>query len=251
MRIGVRWTRWPEAADRQDAEESGAVLLWADVTDSPTIAAAELAVTTTFPRVVVRVVLGSEHPVTLAEEVAVLDHLSGGRMVAVVDTNKLDAAAAAEDLGLLRTAWSGRPISHHGARWSVPAGLASDAPRRISVTPAPAQVTLPVWLTGSAASQLAAATGLPVLAEDLGSVDSSMSAQPAVVSLRGELDADRDLLTRWRDALATHVLVDLPDHSPPNMLREYVARYLQPEVAMPDFPRLMADAPLPGAWNIA
>ncbi|WNM27328.1 LLM class flavin-dependent oxidoreductase [Demequina capsici] len=250
MRIGIRWTgaarphAWVDAA-----EQSGAFALWADLSAEGAVPASTVAALTTDPRIVARVTLGAENPVTLAEEIAVLDLVSGGRVVCVVDTGELDADGAAEDLWLLRASWAARPLSHQGARWTVPSGLNPGAPTSVMVTPKPSQVDVPVWLTGAVAPQLSSATGLPMLAEDPGACDGAAQVQPATAALTGDLDTDRALVVGWAQAGATHLLATVPDDATEDFLVRYVARYLQPEVAMPAFPRIMAEAPLPASLD--
>ncbi|MTD15110.1 LLM class flavin-dependent oxidoreductase [Nakamurella sp. YIM 132087] len=210
--------------------------------------ASEVAVTTTDARVLVRVVLGDENPVTLAEEVAVLDHLSAGRVVAIVDTGDLDVAGAAEDLALLRKSWSGRIFRHEGARWTVPSGvITSGVPTTVSVTPKPAQIDIPVWLDGPVARSIA--IGVPVIARSFDEVDPAAQVQPAIGQLSGDLTDDRELVIGWSDAGATHLLVEPPAGADADFFAGYVARYLQPEVSMPSFPRVMAEADLPSRWT--
>ncbi|AQA02608.1 hypothetical protein BVC93_09370 [Mycobacterium sp. MS1601] len=238
----------PAVDDICAAERSGAFALWADVATSAIAAASELAALTTDPRILVRIVLGTEHPVTLAEEAAVLDHLSAGRVVCVVDSGALSLQDAIEDLQLLRACWSGRPVRHRGRRWQVPAGLADDMPDSVAVTPSPSQVELPVWLTGEHAAGLAADFGLALLATEYGDVSAVPQVQPGCVELTGEVNADRELVSRWAAAGATHLLVRPPVAVGPDLFSGYIARYLQPEVAMPHFPRIMAESDPPARW---
>lgn len=257
MRIGALVT---DPADVVPAAEAGlfGVLLdgsgvHAGPDDTGSAAAGTVAALTRDTRVLVRVVLGSEHPVTLAEEVAVLDHLSAGRVVAVVDPGDLDDDAAAEDVGLLRACWSGRPVRHRGARWSVPSGvMGPDMPTHVAVTPVPAQVDVPVWLTRAVPG-----SGLPVLATEPAGARADVQVQPGAAELTGDLEHDRALVAAWSAAGATHLLVRPPapagreaSGAPgATFFGLYVARYLQPEVSMPGFPRIMAEADLPAAWT--
>lgn len=258
MRIGALVT---DPADVVPAAEAGlfGVLLdgsgvHAGPDDTGSAAAGTVAALTRDTRVLVRVVLGTEHPVTLAEEVAVLDHLSAGRVVVLLDPGTLDDDDAAEDLTLLRSCWSGRPVRHHGARWTVPSGvMGPDVPTSLAVTPLPAQVDLPVWLTRPVPH---AGEALPVLVEDPADVRPDRQVQPGLADLTGDLAHDRALVTTWADAGATHLLVRPPlpagreaAGSPGGaFFGLYVARYLQPEVSMPGFPRIMAEAELPAPW---
>jgi alkanesulfonate monooxygenase SsuD/methylene tetrahydromethanopterin reductase-like flavin-dependent oxidoreductase (luciferase family) len=198
-------------------------------------------------RILVEVALGEELPITLAEELTVLDAISGGRIVAFVTTGDLDADAAEEDVLLLRAALSGRPVRHRGARWTVPAGLHADAPESLIVTPPPVQLELPVWLSGPLAAELGERTGLPVVAE-VPEALAQFGVQPGVATLTGVLDDDLHLVRAWMLAGATHLLVRLSEDANPRILREYVARHLIPEVGMVDYPRVMSEATPPPVW---
>lgn len=251
MRIGAWLT---EVADVRPAAEAGAFGVLLDTgSDTGSVTAAEVATLTRDCRVLVRVVLGTENPVTLAEEVAVLDHLSAGRVVVLVDPGELSDEAAAEDLALLRACWSGRPVAHHGARWQVPSGVMGEGmPERIAITPVPSQVELAVWLTRPVPG-----IDLPELIDDPAAARLDRQVQPGVAELTGDLARDRALVTAWSDAGVTHLLLRPP--APAGRVAAgteaatffglYVARYLQPEVSMPGFPRIMAEADLPARWG--
>lgn len=247
MRIGIRARPGNEAADAAAAEAAGAFgVLIEPGTRTESVAGAAAAATTRFARLIVRIGLGADHPVTLAEDLAVLDNISGGRVVALLDTGDLDTAAATEDVVLVIAALGARPVAHRGARWQVPAGLEGhQAPERIQVTPESVQVELPVWLAGSAASSVAGALDLPVLADDPDDANASRRVQPAVATVTGDLDTDRALVTTWAEAGATHLLLGADDL---DAALPMIARYLAPEVAMPDFPRIVAEAMTPRPW---
>ncbi len=247
MRIGIRTRPGHEAADAAAAEQHGTFGVLIDPhAGTAVLAAATAAARTSLTRLVVTVALGPDHPVTLAEDLAVLDNISAGRVVALVDTGELDLAAAGEDLALLRAALAPRPVRHQGPRWTVPAGLdGHEAPAAIEVTPKPVQLELPVWLTGAAAVALAEVTGDPVLATEPGACDAQRAVQPARARAHGDRDRDRELVSRWRDAGATHLLLEVAD---PSAALPEIARYLIPEVAMPDFPRIVAEAMTPRVW---
>ncbi|MFW8745905.1 hypothetical protein, partial [Mesorhizobium japonicum] len=123
-------------------------------------------------------------------------------------------------LALLRTALSGRPIRHRGARWTIPAGLNDGAPDAVMVTPPAVQAEIPIWLDGDAAVALATETGLPWGAREPAGALAGWGMQPAVAELSGDLDADRSLVLAWRDAGATHLLVRLPATAGPAVLRD-------------------------------
>ena len=252
MRIGLELRRGHEPADARIAEAHACALVALDVDPGAAfVAGAAVAVATRHVRIVVPVHLGSDHPVTLAEDLAVLDNLSGGRVVALVDTGTLSVDEAAEDLALLRVSLSARPVRHRGARWQVPAGLEGhEAPESVHVTPKPVQVRLPLWLTGTAAAGLGAAALLdePVLATTPAEVDAAVPVQPAILAVGGSeatLDADRDAVVALADAGATHLVLRAAD---PALAAPLVSRYLIPEVAMTGFPRVVAEAMLPPDW---
>ena len=248
MRIGVRTRPGHEAADAAAAEAVGAFgVLIEPGPATGAVAAAGAATTTTVTRLVVRTVLGVDHPVTLAEDLAVLDNICAGRVVALIDTGDLDVDAAAEDLELLVACLTPRPVQHRGARWQVPAGIEGhEAPERIEVTPKPVQVELPVWLDGAVAAELGARTGYPVVVSEPGEADDTRPVQPGVAALSGDRDADRDMVTAWREAGATHLLVGATDL---DAALPEIGRYLIPEVAMPLFPRVVAEAMTPRPWT--
>jgi alkanesulfonate monooxygenase SsuD/methylene tetrahydromethanopterin reductase-like flavin-dependent oxidoreductase (luciferase family) len=248
VRLGLVLPVGREAEAARLAEAAGCALVAVDTgAGEAFVAAAAVAVATRSTRIVVPVHLGADHPVTLAEDVAVLDNLCGGRTVALVDTGDLDAAAAAEDLDLLLAGLAARPVQHVGPRWRVPAGLPDHrAPDRIQVTPEPVQIEVPVWLRGAVAEDLDARH--PRLATTLAAVDPTRRVQPGRFALGGRpdtLEADRDLVVAWAGAGATHAVVEVPD---PAVALPVLARHLAPEVAMPEFPRVVAEAFTPPRW---
>ena len=144
MRLGLILTERREADMARLAESHGLFGVLAGTGEPRTaITAAVYASTATdFVRVVVNVRLGREHPVTIAEELSVLDNVNNGRTVVLADTAELTPGDAADELAVIREALGNRPISHEGPRWKVPAGLAANAtaPPSIAVTPKPAQL---------------------------------------------------------------------------------------------------------------
>ncbi|MFC0531599.1 LLM class flavin-dependent oxidoreductase [Phytohabitans kaempferiae] len=245
MRIGLQLATGDlDIAAGADAAGLCAVLTPGSAAGVDSAVAARIAARTENIRIVLRVRLGVEHPVTLAEEVAVVDHVSAGRVVALVDTADLDPEAAAEDLALLRASWSGRVIRHAGPRWQVPSGVMGPGmPTTLAVTPKPAQLDLPVWLDGTAAG-----AGLPVLARSFADADPATQVQPAVDDLTGDLDTDRRRVTAWAEAGATHLFVRQPDGAGVDFVRDVIARYLVPETAMPHLPRIVVDSSPPLPW---
>jgi luciferase-like monooxygenase len=229
------------------AESHGLFGVLAGAGDQRTaITAAVYASTATeFVRVIVSVRLGLEHPVTVAEELSVLDNVNNGRTVVLAGAGDLSPADAADELAVIREALGNRPIRHEGARWKVPAGLPANAtaPSAIAVTPKPAQLEIPFWLMGGLADPT-----LPQLAGDLESISAERAVQPGVVRITGSLARDRETVSAWAAAGATHLLLELPRDAEHAKVMTMVSRYLAPEVAMPHFPRVMSDSKVPLPW---
>jgi alkanesulfonate monooxygenase SsuD/methylene tetrahydromethanopterin reductase-like flavin-dependent oxidoreductase (luciferase family) len=108
------------------------------------------AVAARVPEVLVaaELAVGDRHPVELAEEAAVTDLTSGGRLVLVARPVGDDLDRYAESLDVIRHALAARPFRFEGVHWRVPANLPEnvDQPEeQVRVTPAPAQPRLEVW----------------------------------------------------------------------------------------------------------
>ena len=246
MRLGLVIASGGEAA-AAEAERHGLFgVLVSGAPGSECIAGAYAAAATEFARIIVRVHIGSEHPITLAEEVSILDNACGGRVVVMADVSDLDADAAIEDVMLLRWALSSTPIRHGGLRWTVPAGFPEhNATASVIVTPPPAQVQVPVWLTGGRAASVSEALGVPLVRTEPGSPGPSGALVPGLLALTGDLETDRGVVQSWADAGVSHLLLDL--FAGGSLVD--VSRYLQPEVGMVRFPRVIADAELPMEWQ--
>lgn len=234
---------WARAADRAGLQ----AVVVNEASGLGAISAPPVILATHDARVVVPVALGTENPITLAEELLVLDALSGGRVVALLGTGRLSLVEAYEDVSLLRHALSGRPIRHRGQRWRVPAGLAEGVSESVIATPGATQIEIPIWVQGTAASQLAWQLGVPAVATRQQGL-STQGVQPARAALTGQLSIDREMITRWAEVGVTHLIVALPAEAEPAVLPDYVARFLLPEAAMVDFPRLLAEDETPPSW---
>ena len=235
MRIGVTLPPGDEVATAVAAESFGVPFVHvAAAAGTEAAIAAAVAVATTTVRIVVSLGVGEEHPVTLAEEIAVVDNVSNGRLGVIAELGALGAEAAIEDVTLLQASWSGRPVAHDGGRWRVPAGLPEHAaPPAVMVTPQPAQLEVQLWVAGAVAPSVAQAVSLPRVAYTPADVDRAAAVAPARMALRGSLEADRDDVIEWSRAGATHLLCTLTGTT----TLESVQRWLQPEVAMVAFPR--------------
>jgi Luciferase-like monooxygenase len=154
-------------AGARDAHAAGldGVLL-RETTDlpAPLIAAAALAARVPDVLIAAEIAIGVRHPFELAEEAAVTDLASGGRLILVARPASADYAEA---LDLLRAALTPRPFHFEGRRWTVPANLAENVhgiEERVRMMPAPAQVRLELWGSG-AGRDAALARGLGHLAD--------------------------------------------------------------------------------------
>jgi len=213
-------------------------------------AAVYASTATDFVRIITRVQLGLEHPVTIAEELAILDNVNNGRTVILADTGELDADDASEEVEVLREALGNRPIQHDGPRWKVPAGLPANptATKSIAVTPKPAQLEIPFWLTGIRAHDVSENSHLPVVAREPSSVSNPGAVQPAIARISGELKQDRERAAAWAAAGVTHLLIELPRDGDEAALMTLISRHLAPEVGMPNFPRVMSQSRAPLPW---
>jgi alkanesulfonate monooxygenase SsuD/methylene tetrahydromethanopterin reductase-like flavin-dependent oxidoreductase (luciferase family) len=212
VRLGVTLPAGREVELAVAAEAVGLpfVHVAADSGTESVIAATVVAATNTL-RVIVGIELGEENPVTLAEEVAVLDNLSNGRIGVIGELGALDPEAAAEDVTILRASWAGRPIRHRGKRWKVPAGLAGHvAPDAVMITPPPAQLGIPLWVAGDASRAVGTALGLPVVASTPAAVDASAPTAPGRTSLAGDVDADRKVVGEWSGARPPQLICSVP-----------------------------------------
>jgi hypothetical protein len=112
------------------------------------------------------------------------------------------------------------------------------------VTPSPVQLEVPLWVAGPDARRVAAGLSLPWVAGTPADVDRSAAVAPGRAELHGDLEADRSSVLEWSSAGATHVLCTLSGSA----TIEALSRWLQPEVAMVAFPRVITQTPLPAAW---
>lgn len=123
MRLGLVLPDGPTMVERAMAAEAAGlpmVLIEAPM-GTETIRAAAVAAHTSYVRIAVQLVFGSEDPVTLAEEVAVLDNLANGRLIVVPE------AASPAELAVFEAALAGEEV------------------RGVRIRPLPAQLAMPVW----------------------------------------------------------------------------------------------------------
>lgn len=254
MRIGLVLPEGRERELAEAAERHGlfGVLAGAGNPLTAINAAVYASTATEFVRIAVRVALGLEHPVLIAEELSVLDNVNNGRTIVLADAGELDADAAEDEVAVLREALAARALQHEGPVWKVPAGLPANvtAPKSISVTPKPVQLEVPFWVTGRAAAQVAERQGIAVLAHLPADADPRRTVQPGRDAVTGDVGRDRERATTWARAGVTHLFVDLPE-APGAQVEELlttISRHVAPEVAMPHFPRVMSLSKVPLPW---
>jgi alkanesulfonate monooxygenase SsuD/methylene tetrahydromethanopterin reductase-like flavin-dependent oxidoreductase (luciferase family) len=155
--------------------------------------------------------LGARHPFEVAEEAAVVDLASGGRLIVVARPAPGAEEHFAEALDLVRTALTPRPFRFEGRRWRVPANLPENVYGQepmVRLTPAPAQVRVEIW-GASGGREAALARGLGYLADadaDAGELGSAYAALgPAAIGApRARRDVlDDGLVERLRTARET------------------------------------------------
>jgi Luciferase-like monooxygenase len=171
MRLGLVLSGNFENLTRQAhaAESMGIDLAWlepaADI-EAPLVAAAMLAPVTSVIRLAADVP-ADRHPIEIAEDAFVTDLAGNGRLVLVVRCDDLDRLGESADVILAATA--SRPFRHTGSVWTIPsrAGRGGDLTEAVRVTPAPAQLELPLWLAGAAGSAAARHRCLTSVVDDL------------------------------------------------------------------------------------
>jgi alkanesulfonate monooxygenase SsuD/methylene tetrahydromethanopterin reductase-like flavin-dependent oxidoreductase (luciferase family) len=260
------------AAEAAHAEEHGVDAVWidqrgADDPVEPAALAAHLAPSTVGVRVGVTVEIGAEHPIELAEQIAVADLALGGRLVlTVTPAAGIAVEVFAEAVDLVLDCLASHPFRHEGAVWLAPANLPQNVfnvETRIRVTPAPAQFELPVWVAGPAARAVAVDRALGVLVdadEDTASVTAwwtgVRSGSPAWRRMRralawrppaGRLDADAavaQLRSAQRGYDADLVIVDTGGHdgaaSTADLMGQ-VMRAVRPHVQLDRYPPGLED----------
>jgi hypothetical protein len=252
MRLGLALAEGREAEMARLAEAHGlfGVLAGWDNPTTAIIAAVYASTATQHVRVVTRVRLGLEHPVTIAEELSILDNVNNGRTVVLVDTGDVDQESAADEIAVLREALSSRPIQHDGPKWKVPAGLPANvtAPKSISVIPKPTQMEIPFWVTGPSAAAVGADSGLAVLAQKPAAINEPRFVQPGLVTISGNLKPDREQMIAWAATGVTHLMLQPPDGADLDAIMTLISRHLGPEVMMPNFPRVMSESRVPLPW---
>jgi len=146
---------------------------------SSSVIAAAVAQRTTFVRVGMMPTLGLVNAMYVAEEAACVDNISNGRVI-VAGQVASDAVARGwggqnsverivDDVAVLRASWGPNPFSHHSDFHTIPGEIDVHVQARgldrISVQPKPAQLEMPLWISGGAtAAQVARELNVPFFA---------------------------------------------------------------------------------------
>jgi alkanesulfonate monooxygenase SsuD/methylene tetrahydromethanopterin reductase-like flavin-dependent oxidoreductase (luciferase family) len=135
--------------------------VWGPPASDPWVTLAAVAARTERIRVGTAVTpVARRRPQVLAQQVATLDVLSGGRVIFAAGLGgspsefgkfgeptdaRIRAEMLDEGLLLLRSLWSGEEVRHHGAHYTVDA---------VTLAPTPSQEHVPIWIGGNRAPSL-------------------------------------------------------------------------------------------------
>jgi probable F420-dependent oxidoreductase len=209
------------------AEESGwdgvfvwdhLAFVWGAPAADPWVTLAAVAARTERIRIGTAVTpVARRRPHVLAQQVATLDVLSGGRVIfgaglggSASEFGKFGeptdphvrAAMLDEGLDLLRALWAGEEVRHHGRHYTVDG---------VTLAPTPVQDSVPIWIGGNRAPSLrrasrwdgwvadsAAPTGMPLTPDDVArSIDAIGRRDRFDVAVLGESDrAEPDAYAR-------------------------------------------------------
>lgn len=154
---------------------------------SPFVEGAAIAARTKKIKVGVYTTVTLVHPIRVAEDAAVLDVLSGGRLILCTGTGyrqeEFDVygvpreekrSRIEETIEILRLAWSAEPFVYRGKHYGVPTFNSSPEEESgpISVFPKPLQPSIPIWMAsfGNLGIEQAARMGIPLFTSPLESI---------------------------------------------------------------------------------
>jgi probable F420-dependent oxidoreductase len=217
--------------------------VWGPPAADPWVVLAAVAAATARVRIGTAVTpVARRRPQVLAQTVASLDVLSGGRVIfgaglGGVESEfgkfgeptdaKVRAAKLDEGLGLLRELWSGAEVTHHGEHYTVDG---------VTLAPRPVQEQVPVWIGGNKPPSLrraarwdgwiadsAAPTGMTLDPDDVArSIDTIGRDEGYNVAVLGQNDLVDP--SEYAEAGATWWLENLHDmRGPPDEILELLA----------------------------
>jgi alkanesulfonate monooxygenase SsuD/methylene tetrahydromethanopterin reductase-like flavin-dependent oxidoreductase (luciferase family) len=180
---------------------------------------------------------GLYHPLHLAEDIAIADLTSQGRIEVLLRRSTGDAKFFEEFLRVLVAALSGAHIQWNGEHLRVPARLPANqpAPERLALNPRPAQPAVPIWVESSEKSveQLARELGFGVAANFLhgAAVPAATGRWPGMLLCGADVEAN-DLLAAAGESAGYFVIVaKTPDEV------ASAGKRLAGPLRMPDFPQ--------------
>jgi alkanesulfonate monooxygenase SsuD/methylene tetrahydromethanopterin reductase-like flavin-dependent oxidoreductase (luciferase family) len=164
------------AAQALAAETAGIDIAWLPVEadgDTAMLRAAAVAARTSVIRLAACAPVDG-HPLETAEAATVVDNVSNGRLIVVLQDVEGDEGRLEESAQVVLAGLAPRPFRHDGPRWTIPGNLPENEQQeeRIIVTPQAVQPEVPVWLAGLRAPAVARTLGLPsVSSEDQSTQD--------------------------------------------------------------------------------
>ncbi len=179
---------------------------------------------------------GLYHPLHLAEDIAIADLTSQGRIEVLLRKSTGDAKFFEEFLRVLAAALSGAHIQWNGEHLRVPARLPANqpAPERLALNPRPAQPAVPIWVESSEESveQLARELGFGVATNFLrgAAVPAATGRWPGMLLCTADVEAN-DLLAAVGESAGYFVIAA---HTPEEVAS--AGRRLAGPLRMPDFP---------------
>jgi len=179
---------------------------------------------------------GLYHPLHLAEDIAIADLTSQGRIEVLLRRSNGDAKFFEEFLRVLAAALTGAHIQWNGEHLRVPARLPANqpAPERLALNPRPAQPAVPIWVESSERSveQLARELGFGAATNfQRGSiVPASTGRWPGMLLCEADVEA-HDLLAAAGESAGYFVIAaKTPDEV------ASAGKRLAGPLRMPDFP---------------
>jgi alkanesulfonate monooxygenase SsuD/methylene tetrahydromethanopterin reductase-like flavin-dependent oxidoreductase (luciferase family) len=189
---------------------------------------------------------GLYHPLHLAEDIAIADLTSQGRIEVLL---RFDTSAASryglpaqrgwfhEFLGVMAAALSGAHIQWNGEHLRVPARLAANqpVPERLALNPRPAQPAVPIWVESSEASmvRLARELGFGVTAnfQRGAAVPAAAGRWPGMLLCGADVEPNELLAAAGESAGYFVISAKTPDEV------ASAGRRLVGPLRMPEFPR--------------
>lgn len=188
---------------------------------------------------------GLYHPLHLAEDIAIADLTSQGRIEVILRiATAVERDVLEEHIQVLALALSGAHIKWMGQHLRVPAGIEANqpAPSRLALNPRPAQPVVPVWIesTETWMKELARSLGFGIAASwrPAAAVPAPSGRWPGMLLCPEDVTSS-DLLSAAGDGAGYFVVAARDAHE-----ATLVGRRLVGPLRMPEFPEwINADEP--------